>query len=155
MREFFSRDSIESRKSRESIRSNHSIPSILSIFMLAAVSAHAGSHTSEPSVAFRVDTLPATSVRVTGVTCQYCDSAYGGTGRHAYFLAGVSLPVAFTAHVDWAGKTPARLEFNGANNGLGYAKTLDVGAFGAGVGWTSWRWRRTARARPCSGRTST
>jgi len=80
-----------------------------------------------------VDTRAAANVRVTGVTSRWCDGPYGGgQGRHVYFLAGVALPVEFTAQVEWAGKTPARLEFNGVNNGLGYAKTLDVGALGAG-----------------------
>jgi len=139
MREFlgFSRESRESRKSKESIRSNHSIPSILSragiitAALLAAVMAHAGSGTGQ-SAAFRVDTRAAANVRVTGVSSRWCDGPYGGQGRHVYFLAGVALPVAFTAQVEWGGATPARLEFNGANNGLGYAKTLDVGALGAG-----------------------
>ncbi len=139
MREFlgFSRESRESKKSIESIRSNHSIPSILSragivtAALLVAVMAQAGSDSSQ-SAAFRVDTRPAANVRVTGVSSRWCDGPYGGAGRHVYFLAGVALPVAFTAQVEWGGATPARLEFNGANNGLGYAKTLDVGALGAG-----------------------
>ena len=139
MREFlvFSRESRESKKSIESIRSNHSIPSILSragiitAALLAAVMVHAGSGTGQ-SAAFRVDTRAAANVRVTGVSSRWCDGPYGGAGRHVYFLAGVALPVAFTAQVEWGGATPSRLEFNGVNNGLGYAKTLDVGALGAG-----------------------
>lgn len=133
----FSRESRESRKSKESIQSNRSIPSILSraglvaAALFAAVAAHAGSDSAQ-SAAFRVDTRAAANVRVTGVSSRWCDGPYGGAGRHVYFLAGVALPVAFTAQVEWGGATPARLEFNGANNGLGYAKTLDVGALGAG-----------------------
>ncbi|MBP7638388.1 MAG: hypothetical protein KBA18_10970, partial [Kiritimatiellae bacterium] len=99
--------------------------------LLVAVMAQAGSDSSQ-SAAFRVDTRPAANVRVTGVSSRWCDGPYGGAGRHVYFLAGVALPVAFTAQVEWGGATPARLEFNGVNNGLGYAKTLDVGALGAG-----------------------
>jgi len=71
-------------------------------------------------------------VKVTGVTSRYCDGAYGGTGRHVYFLAGVGLPVAFTAQVDWGGRTGSRLEFNGANNGMSLLKTIDVGGLGTG-----------------------
>ncbi len=131
-REFFSRESRESRNSKESIRSNFSILSILSIFLLAATLAYAGSHTSPQSAAFRVDTRAATAVRVTGVSSRWCDGAYGGAGRHVYFLAGVGLDVAFTAQVEWGGATPSRLEFNGADNGLSYAKSLNVGGLGAG-----------------------
>ena len=139
MREFlgFSRKSRESEKSRESIRSNPSNPSILSragivtAALLAAVAAQAGSDLSQ-SAAFRVDTRAAANVRVTGVTSRWCDGPYGGAGRHVNFLAGVGLPVEFTAQVEWGGATPSRLEFNGVNNGLGYAKTFDVGALGAG-----------------------
>lgn len=129
MRErFFSR---ESRKSIESIRSNLSIPSILSIVLLAAVTARAGSGSGQ-SAAFTVDTRAAANVRVTGVTSRWCDGAYGGSGRHVYFLAGVTLPVKFTAQVEWGGGTPSRLEFNGVDNGLNYTNTLNVGALGAG-----------------------
>ncbi len=104
---------------------------ILIAALLAAVFVHAGSGSSQ-SANFRVDTRSNTVVKVTGVTSRYCDGAYGDTGRHVYFLAGVALPVAFTAQVDWGGKTGSRLEFNGANNGMSYAKTLDVGGLGAG-----------------------
>ena len=100
--------------------------------LLAATLAHAGSHTSPPSAAFRVDTRATTVVRVTGLSSRWCDGAYGGAGHHVYFLAGVNLPVVFTAQVEWGGRTGSRLEFNGVNNGLNYARTLEVGALGAG-----------------------
>ncbi len=134
---FFSRESRESNQSRESIRSNHSILSILSILLLAATLAHAGSHTSPPSAAFRVDTRATTAVRVTGVSSRYCDGAYGSSGRHVYFLEGVGydplsvidlvgLPVSFTAQVDWGGRTGLRLEFNGFDNGMSLSRIIDV-----------------------------
>ncbi|MBM4164783.1 MAG: hypothetical protein FJ222_10150 [Lentisphaerae bacterium] len=121
-REFFS---------RESIRSNVSILSNLSILLLAAATVHAGTGSGQ-SAAFRVDTRATTAVRVTGVTSRWCEGMYGGAGRHVYFLAGVGLDVAFTAQVDWGGKTGSRLEFNGADNGLNYAKSLNVGSLGTG-----------------------
>ena len=142
----FSRESTESRKSRESIRSNRSIPSILSragivaAALLVAASAQAGSGSAQ-SAAFRVDTRATTSVKVTGVSSRWCDGAYGGAGRHVYFLEGVGydpgvgllgLPVSFTAQVDWGGRTGSRLEFNGVNNGLNYSKTIDVSELPAG-----------------------
>ncbi|NLC82487.1 MAG: hypothetical protein GX748_15015, partial [Lentisphaerae bacterium] len=133
----FSRESRESRQSTESNQSNQSILSTLSragiiaAALLVAVSAQAGSDTAQ-SAAFRVDTRATTSVKVTGVSSRWCDGAYGGAGRHAYFLAGVPLSVAFTAQVDWGGKSASRLEFNGANNGLSYAKSVNVGGLGTG-----------------------
>ncbi len=122
-----------SKALKESIRSIPSILSILSLIFLTAVTARAGSHTSAPSAAFAVDTRAATVVRVTGVTSRYCDGAYGGTGRHVFFLGGVSLPVSFTAQVEWGVKTGSHLEFNGASQTWpNAAKTLDVGGLGAG-----------------------
>jgi hypothetical protein len=59
-------------------------------------------------------------------------AAYGGGGRHVYFLEGVPLDVVFTAAVDWGGKAGNRLEFNGANNGLGLSKSLAVDTFPVG-----------------------
>lgn len=142
-RVYFSRESTESRNSMESIRSNQSILSragILTAALLAAASAQAGSHTAQ-SAAFRVDTRAATSVKVTGLSSRWCDGPYGGQGRHVYFLEGVGydsgvgllgLPVAFTAQVDWGGRTGSRLEFNGVNNGLNYSKSLDMSALSVG-----------------------
>ncbi len=106
---------------------------VLAVVVLACTPlARAGSHTSPPSAAFRVDTRAATVVRVTGVSSRWCDGAYGGAGRHVYFLAGVNLPVVFTAQVEWGGRTGSRIEFNGVNNGLNYSKSIEVGGLGAG-----------------------
>lgn len=99
--------------------------------LLMAATAHAGSHSGQ-SASFRVDTRAATSVKVTGVSSRWCDGAYGGAGRHVYFLAGVALDVAFTAQVAWGGRTGSRLEFNGVNNGLNYARSLNVGGLPVG-----------------------
>lgn len=108
----------------------HTIP-VLAAVLLAATPAFAGSHSSQ-SAAFRVDTRATTAVKVADVSSRYCHGAYGAGGKSVCFLDGVALPVEFTAKVDWGGKSGSRLEFNGANNGLNYKKSLDVGGLGAG-----------------------
>ncbi len=87
-------------------------------------------------------------VKVTGVMSRYCDGAYGGAGRHVFFLGGVALPVAFTAQVEWGGKTGSRLEFNGASHNWPEAgKTLDVGNLGPAGGEPHRTGGRTQRGR--------
>lgn len=91
----------------------------------------AGSH-SVQSGPITVDTRDG-SFKVTDVSSRYCSGAYGKGGSDVHFLVGVTLPLDFTAQVEWGDKTPARLEFNGASqNWPNATKNLNVGALGAG-----------------------
>jgi hypothetical protein len=113
---------------------------ILAAVVMVVAAVRAGSHTAQ-SGTFSVNTRATTTVKVTGVTSRWCDGAYGGGGRHVYFLAGVGydfgigvigLPIEFTAQVDWGGKTGSWLEFNGINNGMSDSRTIDVSALPVG-----------------------